>query len=641
MKTKAADIILFFGIIALLFSIISVFTAVPSTELSVENGRADLTGIDLSREVAAVRPERFDYYPGVYLSPGTFGSAPVPRYFTDADKSDYQYGTFRVALCLPAGKTYAIRAMAVNFSQRTWIDGAAQEPMGRPGKTADDTIPAAREAVYVFTPESDTTEIVMQYANFVYRGGGEPYPLYVSSYQNIARLEQLSLFRVCIIVGCMFTIFVFYLGMYLFFERRGYFLAFAVSCLAVAVRSLLIGEKFLTGLWPQVNWYSAMAAEYIGLVVTVSAFILYIAGMFPALLHKWGLRLYMGFSAAFALLPLLTPPLVYSRFLICYQAVSVLYGIYMIVLLVRHILKYRELESVLVLAGGGVFLAAIIAEAYFHSRVVRFGLSGIDQPAMMVFIFANMIALAVRYARTERELLDMTELNRMKTEFLDQASHDLKTPMAAMGLALQRLTEVRDEDQRSRFVSAALKNHADMARLVGNLLSVARLETGSQRYRIAPLPVEKLCVSIQNKYEDTLEGYGVELDISADNLGAILCDENLLWSVLDNLIYNALRYTKRGGTIRVRAKRASEQIVLAVSDTGCGILPEHLPHIFERGYMAGDKGGTGMGLYIVKTAMEGMKGSVSADNARSGGACFTLYFPAKFEKTLEMTDNLK
>lgn len=131
-----------------------------------------------------------------------------------------------------------------------------------------------------------------------------------------------------------------------------------------------------------------------------------------------GLRLYMGFSAAFALLSLVTPPLIYSRFLIVYQAVSVLYGIYMIVLLVRHILKQRELESALVLAGGGLFLAAIIAEAYLHSRVMRFGLSGIDQPAMMVFVFANMIALAVRYARTERELLDMTELNRMKTEFL-------------------------------------------------------------------------------------------------------------------------------------------------------------------------------------------------------------------------------
>lgn len=160
--------------------------------------------------------------------------------------------------------------------------------------------------------------------------------------------------------------------MFLFFHRRSCFLSFAVSCLAIAVRSLLIGDKFLTGLWPDVSWYGAMAAEYLALIVTLMAFLFYIKEMFPGLLHRWGLRLYTCASAAFALL---------------------------------------------VLAGGGVFLTALIAEAYLHSRTVRLGMPGIDQPAMMVFIFANMIALAVRYARTERELSDMTELNRMKTEF--------------------------------------------------------------------------------------------------------------------------------------------------------------------------------------------------------------------------------
>lgn len=630
MKTKAFNILLFFGVIALLFTSVSLFTATPSADVQVEDGAADLTGFDLSREVAAVRPEHFDYYPGAYLFPGSFGDAPAPRFFTDADKSAYQYGTFRVTLRLPAGKTYALQAMAINFSQRTWIDGVEQEPVGWPGETADSTVPAARQAVFVFTPKSDATEIVMQYANFVYRGGGEPYPLRVSEYQNVARQEQLSLFRDCIIAGCMFTIFIFYLGMYLFFRRRGYFLAFAVSCLAIAVRSLLIGDKFLTRLWPEVSWYGAMAAEYIGLVVTVSAFILYIAGMFPGLLHKWGLRIYIGFSAAYVALVPLSKPLLYSRILIVYQIVSVLYGLYILCRLTLHIRKNHDMETVLVLAGGGVFFTAIIAEAYLHSRVVRFGMAGIDQPAMMVFIFANMIALAVRYSRTERELAEMTELARMKSEFLNQASHDLKTPVAAMGLSLQRLEDVKDETRRGRFLSAARRGHADMSRLVGNLLSVARLDAGSQQYYVVPLPVEKLCANIQDKYEDMLEAEGVELDVSADTTDSILCDENLLWSVFDNLIYNALRYTPKGGTIRVMACREGEQIAVAVSDTGTGITPEHLPHLFERGYMAGDKGGTGMGLYIVRTAMEGMGGTVAAENKESGGAQFTLYFPAKF-----------
>lgn len=168
-----------------------------------------------------------------------------------------------------------------------------------------------------------------------------------------------------------------------------------------------------------------------------------------------------------------------------------------------------------------------------------------------------------------------------------------------------------------------------MARQVGNLLSVARLAAGSQQYKIEPLPVEGICAQIQDKYEDALELHGVELDVGADTKGEIRCDQNLLWSVLDNLVYNALRYTPKGGSIRVKARRAGERIALTVSDTGPGFPPEHLPHIFARGYMARDKG---MGLYIVKTAMEGMGGWVEAGSAPEGGASFTLTFPAKPEK---------
>ena len=166
-----------------------------------------------------------------------------------------------------------------------------------------------------------------------------------------------------------------------------------------------------------------------------------------------------------------------------------------------------------------------------------------------------------------------------------------------------------------------------MARLVGNLLSVARLDAGSQQYHIAPLPVEGLLVKIQDKYEDVLELAGLEFDVSADTQQAILCDENMLWSVLDNLVYNALRYTPKGGAIRVKAGGDGRYVTLTISDTGPGIPPEHLPHILERGYMAGGKGGTGMGLYIVKTAMEGMGGFVRVQNAHSGGLSFTLSFP--------------
>nr|WP_308624680.1 sensor histidine kinase [uncultured Eisenbergiella sp.] len=631
MKRNAMGMTVFFAAVVLVAALLMFFTGSGAVSVPSENGAADLTGMDLTAQIAAVQPDGMAYYPNLHLVPGEFEGAPAPRSFTDADKSQVQFGTYRVMLRLPVGKTYALRSMAVNFAQRLWIDGVEQEAVGWPGEDAQSTDPAARTVLCVFTPQSETTEIVLQYSNFVYRGGGEAYPLYLSEYGNIIRMEQNLLFRGCLIAGCMLTIFVFYLGMYLFFQRRPYFLAFAISCLAIAIHGLLVGQKFLTRLLPQLNWYASMKLEYAALVVMIAAFILYIAGMFPGLLHKKGLWAYTGFCAVYLLVVLLTKPSLYSWGLLLFQAVSVPYGLYIIVRLFLRMRRSREAENLLILAGGCAFLLAIISESYLHSRAVHTGISGLDQPAMLVFIFANMVALAVRYARTERELSEMTELDRLKTDFINQASHDLKTPVAAMGLALQRLEDVRDETQRARFLSTARRSQGDMARLVGNLLSVARLDAGSQRYHIAPLPVEELCVKVQEKYEDALELSGVELDVSADTQGDVLCDENLLWSVLDNLVYNALRYAGRGGAIRVRVCGDGQAVSLTVSDTGPGILPEHLPHIFERGYVAGDKGGTGMGLYIVKTTIEGMGGRAEVGSAPEGGAAFTVTLPARME----------
>lgn len=632
MKGNAFRVALFFLVVVMATSGILIFTGSGAVNVQSEDGEADVTGVDLHTGIAAVRPEGMDYYPGVHLAPGEFETAPAPRIFTSADKSREQLGTYRLVLKIPAGEIYALRAMAVNFAQRLWINGVEQEPVGWPGEDRESTKPTARTVLYVFAPQSGETEIVLQYSNFVYRGGGEVYPLYLSEYGNIILMEQNLLFRTCLLAGCMFTIFVFYLSMYLFFHRRFYFLAFAVSSMAIAVHGLLVGQKFLTRLLPSLNWYLSMKIEYLALVVMIVAFILYLAGMFPGLLHRRGLQGYLAVSLSFVILILITQPVVFSFGLVAYLAVSVPYGFYIIVRLLLRMRKNGEMENLLILAGGSIFLLGILSDSYLHSRSVHTGVSGLDQPAMLVFIFSNMVALAIRYANTERELTEMTELNRLKTEFFNQVSHDLKTPVAVMGLALQRLAEVRSEEERSGFLSAAQRSQGDMARLMVNLLSAARLDAGNRRYQATPVSAERLCAKIQVKYEDALELEGVELDVGVNTQGKIICDEIVLWSVLDNLVYNALRYTPRGGTIRIQARREKKKIALAISDTGPGIPEEQLPHIFERGYAAGDKGGTGMGLYIVKTSIEGMGGCVTVENLPEGGAAFTLYFTALDEQ---------
>lgn len=626
MRKHIKEITIFFMVTILIGVLFSSLIGGKTISIESAHGEADLTHLDLQKNIVSISTNGMDYYPNQLLTPDTSWEKLSAQTFVREDLFRIPYGTYRLRMHLSKDTTYAIQAMAINFAQRMWINGEEQEMIGHPADHKEAVEPSARTYLYVFTPQSDETEIVIQYANFVYRGGGEAYPLYVSQYQNIIYMEQIQLFRACIITGCLITIFIFYLGMYLFFQRRFYFFAFAISSLAIAMHSLLVGQKVFTRLLPSINWYFAMRLEYISLVIMIAAFIVYIAGMFPKLLHKKGLQCYLAFSTLYLIIILCTQPSFYSWGLYIYQVISVPYGIYVIIRFFQHILHHKDLESILITLGAVTFLSAVIIESYFHIIARQSLVYGLDQPGMLIFILSNMVALSIRYANTETKLMEMTELNRMKTEFLNQATHDLKTPIAAMDLSLQRLKEVRDEKEKAKFLSALHRSQKDMARLTGNLLSVARLDVKNTQHQLTSYSIIDLCADIQEKYEETLELSNITLDISTDTSASILCDKIHIWSIFDNLIYNAIRYTPQGGSIHIHAYQEHEHILILLSDTGPGIEVEHLPHIFERGYIADKKGGTGIGLYIVKNTMEAMQGSVRAEYVKDSGATFILTF---------------
>lgn len=254
MKKHTKELTIFFVTAILIALLFSSLIGGKTISIPSEQGEANVTDINLHENIVSITPAGMDYYPNQLYTPDTAWDELTAQRFTRDNLFNIPYGTYRIRIHLPANTTYAIQAMAINFSQRMWINGEEQERIGYPADNKEDTKPSARSYLYVFTPQSDVTEIVMQYANFVYRGGGEAYPLVLSQYQNIIYMEQIQFFRSCMILGCLVTIFIFYLGMYLFFQRKFYFLAFAISCLSIALHSLLVGQKVLTRLLPSLDW---------------------------------------------------------------------------------------------------------------------------------------------------------------------------------------------------------------------------------------------------------------------------------------------------------------------------------------------------------------------------------------------------
>ena len=135
----------------------------------------------------------------------------------------------------------------------------------------------------------------------------------------------------------------------------------------------------------------------------------------------------------------------------------------------------------------------------------------------------------------------------------------------------------------------------------------------------------------EQRYADLVRDNGIQFSAEAEEGMELQVDGNKIWSVLDNLVYNAIRHTPTGGSISLSIRRNGSQAELKVSDTGEGIAPEHLPHIFERFYKVsperGEKdGSSGLGLYIVKTVVEAMGGTVEAESRPGNGTVFTIRF---------------
>ena len=234
-------------------------------------------------------------------------------------------------------------------------------------------------------------------------------------------------------------------------------------------------------------------------------------------------------------------------------------------------------------------------------------------------------------------LHDLTELRRlesMRRDFVANVSHELKTPLTSIsGYAETLLSDTPDPDTTRRFLATIAGNARRMQRLVDDLLDLARLEAGGWHPEPEPIDVEMVCRECWENLGDGSHPPGVEFRVEVgEGAEEIVADPDAVRQVLTNLLENSLRYTPAGGRITCRSARQDGGVTLSVADTGSGIIPEHLPRIFERFYRSDPsrsrgEGGTGLGLAIVKHLMEAHGGRVRAESERGKGTTITCWFP--------------
>jgi two-component system, NtrC family, sensor histidine kinase KinB len=242
-------------------------------------------------------------------------------------------------------------------------------------------------------------------------------------------------------------------------------------------------------------------------------------------------------------------------------------------------------------------------------------------------------------------LTDVTRLRRLdevKTGLISTVSHELKTPLTSIRLAIHVLLNEKLgplSPQQTEILATARQDSDRLYRVIEDLLDISRIESGRAELQLEPVNVDELVLQVTDKLRSAFLDRKITVHLKvAPEVPRVLIDPTRFQLVFDNLLNNALKYTPSGGEVTIAARPENGMVAFTVEDTGSGIAPEYLPRIFEKFFRVPgqDQIGSGLGLTIAKEIVEAHHGTISVASQPGKGTKFTFAVQAVTERGMEL-----
>lgn len=232
-----------------------------------------------------------------------------------------------------------------------------------------------------------------------------------------------------------------------------------------------------------------------------------------------------------------------------------------------------------------------------------------------------------------RDVTERERLETMRTDFVANTSHELKTPVASIGLLAEAVESAADDPEQVRVFAARIAAEAErLGMLTGRIMSLSRLQAAQSLAQVEPVSLDEVVRAAVEAHVVQAESAGLELHTGGDRGTWVRGDAQVLVEAVGNLVANAIAYSPRGSRVGVGIRADGDAVEIAVADQGIGISDADRERIFERFYRADDArsrrtGGTGLGLSIVKHATERHGGQVQLWSRPGRGSTFTIRLP--------------
>jgi signal transduction histidine kinase/ActR/RegA family two-component response regulator len=625
----------------------------PGSAVTAQKGVLDLRHVNLGIQTVSLHGEWLFYWqellePGV-TPQGSSAYIPFPSLWKDNRLNGQTlpsggYATYALTILLPRDNPrLALEVPDVYCAYSLYVNGTLRSHNGRPGKTAETSVPFWTTQIIPIPNTSDTLHLLMQVSNFWHAKGGTYKEILIGERGKLALTYHQNIAFDLVLAGCLFMGGLFFFGFFIFGKRDKAILYFSLFCIVYSYRMIGTDLYVLHSIFPHLNWLFTIKVEYLCLTVAVALFSRYLRYLYPEDIHLPVLQSIVGFCLLYAAIIVITPPVIFTKGLHLFLVVMFLYIGYVLYVCVRAV-QFKRLGAVYALISGGiVLLVTLLINLHYFGLIIA--VKWVVFTGYILFFFLQSLVLSHRFAHVLNQAADEAKQGlKARSEFLSTMSHEIRTPLnVVIGMThlLLRSTPRKDQEKNLNVLLFSANN---LLALVNDILDYNKIEAGKINFEAIPMDLASVAQNITGGLNNKATEKQIELLVTMDQRirHKVIGDPTRTSQVIYNLVHNAIKFTEKGSvTLAVAVDSMATEtitVTISVADTGIGIAPEKQQLIFERFTQADSStsrgyGGTGLGLAITKGILnlQGIPLQLKSEPGKGSVFYFTQTFPLSTE----------
>lgn len=632
------------------------FFSFQGIEAQEQEAVLDLSKADLFATSGLSLETGWEFYynqllePNAYFSPLKSEIVPFSSLWKDLGKSNIGYATYRLKVILP--DEYPLLSLYIpDFytSYKLFANGIPIAENGTVAKTKAEYVPMYDpKVVYLSNLNGEKElELVLQVANFLHYRGGISRPIFIGSAHEMQHHMDLSNGLILILAGAAFVCGLFFISLFFFNNVDSSSVYYGIFCLLCALYILVRGEYLLLNFFPELPWQIVTRLEHFTFFTATIFFLMFVKCLFGKEFNSKVLKVSLGISIFFSIISIFTPVYFYTLltpgFLI-FLMVMMVYVFYVFSLAIK-----RERM--------GAFFALVSVSLLFLSvgyiTLYHFNLVPAIPSLYFIGLFGSFISMTLlisyRFADSLTQARKKAELaSEAKSQFLSNMSHEIRTPLNSVIALSDLLLKSKSEEERKEFLISIKKSGETLLSIINDILDYSKIETNELIIRNERFNLRSLVKDIYNINRPICEEKEIYLKLFIDENTPefIMSDPTRLQQILNNLIGNAIKFTRKGGIeLKVEVNtdyNLSGNLKFSITDTGMGIPEDKMDLLFQRFSQVENReakklSGTGLGLAISKLLSEAMGGEISVNSEWGKGSTFWFTIDALVLTETEIT----